>query len=185
VGAAYRSLKSGMAKTTQYLISKGLTKEEIIQGAVQTHTLYAPTPRGQQMMPESNIYRKAAGYELSQQVEVRSKNVALVDDLSRKVTELLSAGIVFNSEAPAYIYTGLGDLKVTMLAEAAKDARNRAEQIAKNGGCRLGPVRHAGMSPLRITPAYAVVEVDAMGSNDTTTIDKDIVAIVSVAYAVR
>lgn len=72
-----------------------------------------------------------------------------------------------------------------MLAGAAKDARERAEQIAENSGCRLGDVRYARMSPLRITPAYEVVELDEYGTNDTSSLEKDITAVVSVGYAIR
>ena len=49
----------------------------------------------------------------------------------------------FESQPPQYVYTKLSDMKVTMLAEAAKDARSRADQIASKSGCSVGGVRFA------------------------------------------
>jgi len=185
IAEAYAVLSDSMQKTKAYLESKGVPKNEILDRPIETQTLYAPPTKAEMMYPGSDVYRKPEGYELTQEVEVRSTNVDLVDGLARKATELISSGVAFESEPPEYIYTKLGEMKVTMLAEAAKDARGRAEQIATNSGCRLGEVRYARMSPLRITPAYAVVEVDEWGTNDTTSLDKDITAVVSVSYAVH
>jgi len=185
IATAYGTLKASVDKTKAYLTGKGVPAKQILDTPIVTRLLYAPRTKQEMGYPEQDVYRKVVGYELSQEVEVRSENVELVDDLSRKSTELISSGVVFESEPPEYLYTKLGELKVTMLAEAAKDARARAEQIARNSGCRLGSVRSARMSPLRITPAYAVTELDAIGTNDTSALDKDITAVVSVGYSVR
>jgi uncharacterized protein len=185
IASAYKALKADIDKTKAYLAQKGVPEKEILDAPIVTRTLYAPPTKQEMGYPGENVFRKILGYELSQQVEVRSSSVDLVDGLARKATELLSAGVVFESDAPEYIYTKLGEMKITMLAEAAKDARARADQIARNSGCRLGDVRYAKMSPMRITPAYTVTEVDAFGTNDTTSLDKDITAVVSVGYSIK
>jgi hypothetical protein len=174
-----------MDKTKAYLKTKGIGDKEIKDTPISTRALYAPRTKQEAQYPGEDVLRQVVGYELSQSVEVRSANVALVDQLSREATDLISSGVIFESEAPEYIYTKLGEMKVTMLAEAAKDARQRGEQIARNSGCRLGNVRYARMSPLRITPAYEVVELDEYGTNDTSSLEKDITAVVSVGYAIR
>ena len=109
----------------------------------------------------------------------------LVDKLSRQVTELISGGVAFQSEAPEYWYTKLGELKIEILAEAAKDARARAEQIATNSGCRVGQVRFARMGVMRVVPAFSTSEPSEYGELDTTSLDKEVVAIVQVGYSVR
>jgi hypothetical protein len=124
------------------------------------------------------------GYELSQNIEVRSHNVDLVDNLSRQSTELISQGVSFESQAPMYLYTKMSELKISMQAEAARDARNRARQIASNAGCRLGEVRFARMNVPSTTPLYAANEDDG-GTDDTTALDKRITAIVVVGYGIR
>ena len=70
-----------------------------------------------------------------------------------------------------------------MLSEAAKDAKVRAEKIAESTGSSIGSVRSARMGGLQITPADSN-EVSDMGMNDTSSLDKDITAVVNVAFAV-
>ena len=71
-----------------------------------------------------------------------------------------------------------------MLAEAAKDARTRAEKVAQSVGSRIGPVRSARMGVLQITAADSN-EVSDSGMNDTSSLEKDITSVVSVTFAVR
>lgn len=63
-------------------------------------------------------------------------------------------GILLESMAPEYLYTKLGEEKITMLAEAAKDAKVRADRIAESTGSSLGSVRSARMGVLQITPCH-------------------------------
>ena len=124
------------------------------------------------------------GYQLSQDIEVRSASVDQVDAISRQSTELISQGIPFESQKPMYLYTKLSDLKVEMQAEAAQDARARAEQIARSSGVALGPLRSANMNTPVITPLYSSDQTDN-GVDDTTALDKKITTIVSANYAIR
>ncbi len=51
--------------------------------------------------------------------------------IAREATELINQDILIESNAPQYYYTQLGDLKIEMLGESAKDAKTRAEKIAE------------------------------------------------------
>ena len=93
------------------------------------------------------------GYSLQQQIEVRSNEVDRIAQIAREATELINQGILIESNAPQYYYTQIGDLKIEMLGEAAKDAKVRAEKIAASTGNSIGPVRSARMGVLQITPA--------------------------------
>lgn len=191
VDAAYTALTANVAKVRAYLGAKGIASGEIISAAITTKTLYARVNadnnnnNGQANdTPDVAIYRPIVGYQLSEEVSVRSQSVDLVDSVSRQSTELISKGIPFESDPPQYLSTKLSDLKVTMQAEAARDARARAEQIAASSGCRLGAVRHARMSAPVITPLYSNALSDG-GVDDTSSLDKRITAVVTVEYAVR
>lgn len=52
---------------------------------------------------------------------------------------------MIESKAPQYYYTQIGDLKVEILGEAAKDAKERAAKIASSTGNSIGSVRSAKM----------------------------------------
>ena len=71
-----------------------------------------------------------------------------------------------------------------MLAEATKDAKARAEAIANSTGDRIGPIRSAKTGVFQITPRYST-EVSDSGVYDTTSLEKDITAVVSVSFGVE
>ncbi len=191
VDAAYTALTADVAKVRAYLGAKGISAAEIVPAAIVTKTLYARTNTDRNANNDQAndaaggvVYRPVVGYQLSEDVSVRSQSVDLVDSVSRQSTELISKGIPLESDPPQYLSTKLSDLKVTMQAEAARDARARAEQIAASSGCRLGAVRHANMSAPVITPLYSNALSDG-GVDDTTSLDKRITAVVTIEYAVR
>ena len=94
-----------------------------------------------------------------------------------------STNRLIESRAPQFYYTKIGDLKIEMLGEAAKDAKERAEKIAASTGNSIGSVRSARMGVLQITAADST-EVSDSGIYDTSSIDKDMTAVVNVSFAV-
>ena len=126
---------------------------------------------------------QVTGYRLQQNVEVRSTDVEKIAAISRAATELINQGIQFESYPPEYLYTKLADLKVEMLARATTDARSRAAEMAKNAGSRIGKLRSARMGVFQITPAFSNAISD-YGVNDTSSLLKDITAVVTLSFEV-
>ncbi|MBK9037020.1 MAG: SIMPL domain-containing protein [Myxococcales bacterium] len=125
------------------------------------------------------------GYHARQFVSVRSADVARVERVSREITQLLEQDIAVTSNSPAYFYTKLGDLKIEMLSEASKDARTRAENMLKSaGGASLSRLQAADMGVINVNPANSS-ETSWEGNNDTSALEKDVIAIVHVTYALR
>ena len=90
---------------------------------------------------DGNDTSEITGYSLSQQIEVRSSDVQKVAQVAREATELINQGILIESAAPKYYYTQIGDLKIEMLGEAAKDAKERASRSRPAPGNSIGSVR--------------------------------------------
>lgn len=174
---AYQQLKEAMEKTSAYLKSSGLAENEFSTGFIRSETYYQKDWQGHNT-------EKVSMYRLLQDVEVTSTKVSVVANLSRRVTDLMEQGVLFESHPPEYIYTKLSDLKIALLASATQDARNRARQICDNSGSNLGPVRLAHMGVMQVVPANST-EVSDSGINDTSSLDKDAMAVVSVNFAVR
>ena len=190
VSEAYAGLQKDVAKVNAYLVTNGVPGNEINALAIATRTLYAPIKQPGAPMYEGGDYgsqgtgRRVIGYELSQQIEVQSSRVDLIEQIARKSTQIIGSGITFESQEPMYLSTKLNELKVSMQAEAARDARARAEQIAASSGCRIGKLRFARMNVPQITALYSSEMPDAM-VDDTTSIDKRISAVVVAGYSIR
>jgi hypothetical protein len=121
---------------------------------------------------------------VSQEVEIESKDVERVRDISLESTELIEQGVQFESLEPEYLYTKLDELKVEMLAKATENAKLRAENMARSAGNRIGFMRSAKMGVFQITPANST-DVSDSGVNDTSSLDKKVTAVVSVTFAIE
>jgi hypothetical protein len=71
-----------------------------------------------------------------------------------------------------------------MMAEATKDARQRAEQIAQQGGRMLKQLQTAHMGVVQINPLHSTA-TSWEGNNDTKSLDKTITATVSATFSLR
>lgn len=174
---AYARLQADLAKVREYLVGKGLAADSLVFSSINTQVLYEIGPGGR----ETGTVR---GYRLYQTVEVTSADVDRIATIAREATELIHRGVQFESMPPQYLYTQLADMKVAVLAEATKDARARAEEMARNSGSRIGRLRGARMGVFQITPAFSTMVSD-YGINDTSSLMKDITAVVSVSFEIR
>ena len=98
--------------------------------------------------------------------------------------ELLGKRVRVSPSSPQFTYSRLADKRVDMLAKAAKDARVRAEAIAFQAGSEVGGVKKVNTGVFQITVPNST-RVSSWGSYDTTTIKKDITAVMGVTFAVR
>ena len=173
---AYRQTTESIPRVKQYLISKGIPENQITISSISTTTL-------KKRDNEGNETSEITGYTLRQEVQVRSDDVDKIAQIAREATELINQGILLESSSPQYSYTRLGDLKIQMLGEAAKDAKVRAEKIADSTGNKIGAVRSARMGVMQITAADST-DVSDGGISDTSSIDKDVTAVVNIGFAV-
>lgn len=174
---AYASLKDDLEKITRYLSAKGVKEDDVVVSSVTTSTVYKKNAQG-------NDTNDIQYYLLSQAIEIRSNDVETVTNVSREVTELIDQGVELVSNAPEYFYTKLDELKVEMLGKASENARLRAENMVKAAGNKIGVMRSAKMGVFQITPVTST-EVSDYGVNDTTSLDKKVMAVVTVSFAIE
>ncbi len=174
---AFGGLEASRRTVLGYLAQHGWSDSATTVSQVMTMPMYERSPNG---MPTERI----EGYRLMQTVEVRSNDVKRVGELARTSTELLRQGVRFESNAPEFGVSNLADLKKKMLAAATQDAKERAEEMAKNAGSKIGRLRGARMGVFQVTPAGST-DISDYGVNDTSALEKDITAVVSATFELR
>ncbi|MDF2889844.1 MAG: hypothetical protein K0R80_211 [Clostridia bacterium] len=174
---AYKSLKDSEEKVKKYLTSQGLHEKDIIFSSISTSTYYVALPNG---MYSNQI----DSYRLYQSVEIRSSEIGMITDISRKATDLINEGVEFQSNAPQYFYTKLADLKIDMIALATLDAKARAEKMLSATGNKTGKLNSANVGIFQITPLYSG-EISDYGINDTSSIEKEITSVVTCEFEVK
>lgn len=180
---AYRSLHGQAERVMAYLKEQGVKADEIRVSSVKVDERTETEVRGKGEDQVSRDVFKA--WRTSQSITVHSADVARVERISREVTGLIDQGVPVVSQPPMYFYTKLGELKIAMLAEAAKDARVRAENMLQStGGAAIHNLRSADMGIINVNAANDT-NTSAEGNNDTTSLEKDIMTIVHVTYEVK
>ena len=162
---AYADLNADVVEVKKFLSSQGIQENEIVFDAADISKNY-DNQYDENGNFKERIFR---GYELRQSFEIQSKSVDLVEKTSREVSKLIDAGIELNSYSPQYYYTKLAELKIKMIEQATKDAKNRAETIAKNGGGSLGDLVKANMGVFQITAENSSDEYSWGGSFNTSS----------------
>lgn len=186
---AYRTLREGRDKAVAFLVAQGIKTDEIQPQSTTSEEVFEKVIEDK-VVPGTNVPARtetkvSKGFRSSEVILVRSSDVGRVEKASREITSLLEQGVTVNSEAPAYFYTKLGDLKVEMLAAAAKDARTRAENILRSAGnASLGKLVVADMGIININPAN-ITATSEEGNNDTASLEKDIITIVHAEFEVN
>ncbi len=163
-----------LASLKKHLAKSGITDDQITITPLVVETLTSSYETGS----------KPEGYKLLQTVIVESRDVAGVTKLAQGAGNLLGGESLITTISLEYFYSKLSDLKVDMLAEATKNAHERAKKIAESAGSILGPLQSADMGVMQVT-AVNSTDVSDYGSYDTSSIQKQITAIVRATFAVR
>ncbi len=122
-------------------------------------------------------------YVLRQSIWGSSARVRQVETFSRGVSDLLTAGIELDAEAPRYLFSGLEGMKLDMISAASGNARERATRLLEGGGSELGSLRSASQGVFQITPPLTT-EIDNSGMSDTSSISKVIKAVVTCEFEI-
>jgi len=177
---AQQNLKGDRAKIEGWLAAKGVKEFRVMPVQIHDITAQHSARKG----GEETSTERRVGYRLSQALVVRSPEVERIPQLGSEATELIEQGVSFVSESFAFIYTPVAEAKIEMMAEATRDARARAEQIAAHGGRELRQLQTARMGVVQINPLYSSA-TSWEGNNDTKSLDKTITATVSATFALR
>ena len=90
------------------------------------------------------------GFILSQDLEISSQNVDLIERVSNEVTDLIEKNVIISSYPPKYYYTKLGELKIEMIQAAAEDGLLRANTAIEGGGGELGELLETSIGVFQI-----------------------------------
>ncbi|HEX4349666.1 MAG TPA: SIMPL domain-containing protein [Verrucomicrobiae bacterium] len=172
---AQHKILADRALVEKFLIGAGITNYTFASIGIEEQV-------ATQKSPEGWTQQRTSGYRLSQTVRVESEDVDRIEHLDS--TPLVEQGVLFTADAPQFIYTSVGEAKIEMLADAAKDARARADQIATQGGRNIAQLHDADQGIFQITPQHST-DTSGEGMNDTTSRQKTITAVVTATFLLR
>ena len=179
-GASLQEASASLAQPSQRVLA--FLRQNAVPDSVLTMGSLVPEPVFR-ILENGTTTGEVVGYRVTQPFTVRSTDVNAVKALTQRADALIREGVPLSSGAPEYLYTRLAEIRTEMLADATEDAQRRAQAIAKSVGSEIGGVRSARMGVFQITPRNST-EVSDYGINDTSSLEKDITAVVRVTFAV-
>ena len=176
----YRMMEVDRNKVVNFLKKHGIT-EDAINFAMLSHreTFDSIYQDGKY------IGEKFAGYSLTQEFTIESKDIDAVESVARELTSLLADGVNISVYEPMYFYSELNALKLDLIASAAADARERAELIATNSNARLGDLRWSYAGVFQITAATGDEEFSAGGAFNLSSREKKARVTVRAEYRIK
>ena len=173
-GPAARRLRRQAAEVRTFLVHEGIPAAAIAPAVVTSEKEVEQLPH----------HRRKISYRVSQELDVSTRKIDVVEAAATGVGTLLERGIDVSAAPLEYISTELTDAKLDALGAATEDARRRAEILVKGLGGKLGPMRSTSLGVYQITPRDST-NVSNYGINDTSSREKDVTAVVSATFAVR
>lgn len=187
VNASQGNLKQGYAAmandaslVTAFLEKAGLPQSDITLSPVSMNLNYVDCKAS----PSACGPYGPDTYQLTQSVQVNSSQVQTVTRLAQNLEPLVQAGVPFSSQGLNYYYSRLAGLRAKMLADATRNARQRADQITGSVGSHVGQLISVTTEPFQITPVNSA-QVSNGGQYDTTTIQKQVQAIVQATFRLQ
>jgi hypothetical protein len=169
--AAAKELEAWAGRVRSFLVKHGIQSGELTVQPISTETV---TGNGQS--------GKVTGYRLTRNFEVRSSRVSEIAAVAEGSAQLLAEGVPLAAQPPRYVYTRLPALRPQLLADATKDAQQRAGVLVAATGAHLGKLRGVDVGVFQVTSPNST-DVADYGVYDTSTVSKDVTAVVNVTFA--
>ena len=174
--ASYQGLQPSLQRTVAFLKQQGVQEKELTLGTLRSDKDEVRDPRSGEI--------RSTSWTTTQPVLISSSDVSRIQVIASGIGTLIGQGVPLSSHPPAYTYTKLAEKRVDMLAKATRDARSRAIAIASEAGAGIGAITNADTGIFQITAPNSTETSDS-GSYDTSTIDKDITAVMAVTFRVE
>lgn len=166
----YSQIRNDMNSVVGQLQKRGIPRKNISVQPLNTNPNYE----------QSGI----TGYRIQQSLYVVSDSLSLIEDLALNPDIFTTQGIIIEFSTLQFFYSKVDELKISLLGEAAKDARRRAQEIASGSGIKVGKILDASAGVFQINEPYSN-EVSAGGIYNTSSRNKDIRVTVHITFALE
>jgi hypothetical protein len=168
--SGFARIEAATTKITTYLKSQGF--EDFETPSVSTYPSYTYPQYGDPILN---------GFSVSRQVIVRSSDVEKTSQLANNIGPFTGANYTVSTQALELTYSKLDEMRVKLLSEAIKDARARAEAIAKESGRSVSTLRSASGGVVQVLSEGAV-DISDYGNYDTQSKNKEVMVTVRASF---
>jgi uncharacterized protein len=126
------------------------------------------------------------GYDAFQSVTISTKDLAKITVANQAILQLRADNHPISAQPPEYLVSGLEAVKMSLIADATKNARARATEFVKQDGVKVGVMKSANQGAFYILAKGGEAGDDSYGGvYDKSTIDKTARVVVTIVYNIE
>ncbi|KYQ82879.1 hypothetical protein AWW72_16530 [Acinetobacter sp. NRRL B-65365] len=177
---AYQLLDQQMKELQSFFVEHGFKAADMQLGNKSSQPYYEEINMG-----EGRINREFKGYMALQSLVIASRDIKKIEQAAKDAYLLDEKGIAIEQK-PEYLVSNLEEIKMSLIANATKNAYSRANEFAKVGGVKVGMMRSASQGAFYILPeSGSDDDSDYGGAYDKATINKIARVVVTINYAIE
>ncbi len=171
--SGFERLDAAVVKISEHLTNTGFTEFETPVGS--SYANYTYPQYGESIF---------TGYTVSRSIIVRSNDIEKLSALANNVQPFVGPGYNVSTGMLELTYSKLAEMRVQLLSEAIKDARERADAIAQDSGRTIGTLRNASGGVVQVLPEGGV-DISDYGSYDTQSMKKEVMVTVRATFSLE
>ena len=177
---AYQLLDQQMKTLQDFFVEHGFKAADMQLGNKSSQSYYEEVETD-----EGRTRREFKGYIAMQSLVINSRDIQKIEKAAKDAYLLDEKGIAI-AQKPDYLVSNLEEIKMSLIANATKNAYSRANEFAKVGGAKVGSMHSASQGAFYILPESGSDEdSDYGGAYDKATINKIARVVVTINYAIE
>ena len=169
---AYKKIDKDRRIIQNYFSENNIPMQDILFNSITYNEVYKDVVKEMTDGNNNTEYfreKEFDGYNVYQTISVESKSVDTIEALSRDITNLIDLGVEIQSNTPYYFYSKLEEMKIDMIAEATKNAQQRALMITENSNSIIGKLLQANMGVFQIIAKNSTENYTWGGTHNITS----------------
>ena len=178
IAQAFAALRANRPAVLAFFAEQGFAGEQVQQGREVFDAVY-------KLNKDGNSTGEISEYVARQSLRVDSEDVKRVEAAVGQIVRLQENGLPLEVANPEFLVSSLEQVKMSLIAEATRNAHDRASEFAKTGEAKVGAMKSANQGAFYILPANggSLGDNEYGGVYDKSTIDKLARVVVTVEYA--
>ncbi len=171
---AYRSLNQNIIDLRNFFGNHNLNTKDLSINPAYSYPIY-------------DTSGSPKGYNIDQMITFTCKDssqFSAIEELGFNPSELYDKNLQIRNSQIQYYLASLPELKKLIIAEATKDARSRAEQVASSSKAKIGKLLNARVGVFQITEPYST-DVQSYGIYNTSSKNKQISVTVTCEFELK
>ncbi|NUG80458.1 SIMPL domain-containing protein [Acinetobacter bereziniae] len=179
VTASYQLLDQEIKTLQSFFVEHGFKATEMKLGNKSSQPYYQDVDQG-----DGKTIREFRGYVAMQSLVINTRDIQKIEKAAKDAYLLDEKGISIEQK-PQYLVSNLEEIKMSLIANATKNAHSRANEFAKVGGVKVGAMRSASQGAFYILPeSGSDDDSDYGGAYDKNTINKIARVVVTMNYSI-